>query len=155
MSMSQLYILLYINLVGFSKPLSGSCYNVSSNQLVYKNYLTGGNSVCDRAASPTLWKLGLQGFESQKSNKTCHCVNGNRKNPGYKIAGWNCGRGLMSRNEKKTDKIVDIKLFIEKNNPSLFGVIESDIHGPNSPSNRITTFIKQLTKYLLMAIRYI
>ena len=69
-------------------------------------------------------------------------VNGNRKVSGYKIAGWNCGRGLMSRNGKKTDKIVDIKLFIEQNRPSLLGVIESDIHGLNSPSNRITTFSK-------------
>ena len=81
-------------------------------------------------------------------------VNGNRKVPGYKIAGWNCGRGLMSRNGKKTDKIVDIKLFIEQNKPGLLGVIESDIHGLNSPSNRRTTFSKDDILDLLRVTQY-
>ena len=49
----------------------------------------------------------------------------------------------MTINGNLSDKMVDIKLFIEKNNVSLLGIIESDIHGPNSPANRSNTFKKE------------
>ena len=38
----------------------------------------------------------------------------------------------------------DIKLYIQKNKPHMFAVIESDLHGPNTTAtHRITTFTKQ------------
>ena len=48
----------------------------------------------------------------------------------------------VSRNESVSDKLLDIKLFIQDNKPSLFGIIESDIHGINSRLNRRSTFSK-------------
>ena len=38
--------------------------------------------------------------------------------------------------ESESDKLVDIKLFIEKHNPHLMAVIEADIHGPGSRTLR-------------------
>ena len=58
------------------------------------------------------------------------------------MSAWNCGRGLMSRNDSVSDKLIDVKQFIQKNQPSLLAIIESDIHGVNSPLNRKTTFSK-------------
>ena len=59
------------------------------------------------------------------SNHLEHSLNGNRKT-GYKIASWNCNRGLIINNmESESDKLVDIKLFIE-----------ADIHGPGSRTLR-------------------
>ena len=69
-------------------------------------------------------------------------VNGNRRALGYKISSWNCGRGLMSGNNACSDKRLDIKLFIENQKPSLLGIIESDIHGVLSHSNRKKRFSK-------------
>ena len=90
----------------------------------------------------TNWQPGLMGFPGTNLNKVCHMVNGNRRALGYKISSWNCGRGLMSRNNASSDKLLDIKLFIEKHKPSLLGILESDIHGVLTPSNRKTTFSK-------------
>ena len=64
-------------------------------------------------------------------NKLEHSLHGNRK-IGYKIASWNCNRGLISNSERESDKMVDIKMFIEKHKPHLMAIIESDIHGPKS-----------------------
>ena len=73
-------------------------------------------------------------------NKLEHSLHGNR-NIGYKIASWNCNRGLISNNiETESDKLVDIKLFIEKHKPHLMAVIESDIHGPRSRTRRQNYF---------------
>ena len=139
-TVSWLYILIYTYLLSFSSTAPARDNQTVCGQNFYKTTLLSESQVCE--VSTATWHWGLKGFEQQKLNNTCHMVNGNRKVPGYKIAGWNCGRGLMSRNGKKTDKIADIKLFIEQNKPSLLGVIESDIHGLNSPSNRRTTFSK-------------
>ena len=73
-------------------------------------------------------------------NKIMHVQNGNRRNLGYRIAAWNCNRGLLKQGDRDSDKLTDIKLFIEENKPHLFGVIESDIHGPNSRIKRSATF---------------
>ena len=66
--------------------------------------------------------------------------NGNRQNLGYKIASWNCNRGLLQAGEGESIKLTEIKLFIEEHNPHLLGIIESDIHGQTSRLNRSTTF---------------
>ena len=58
-----------------------------------------------------IWQQGLKGFPGVNSNKTCHMTNGNRRNLGYKLSSWNCGRGLMSRNESVSDKLLDIKII--------------------------------------------
>ena len=82
------------------------------------------------------WHHGPRGLPGLSSNKVCHMIYGNRRNLGYKLSSWNCGRGLMTKNDFVSDKLVDIKLFIQNNKPSLFGIIESDIHDINSPLHR-------------------
>ena len=82
------------------------------------------------------WPFGISGSRSSGVNKTVKMKNGNRRAIGYNIAAWNCGRGLISKKNTDTDKLVDIKLFIQEHKPHLLGIIEADIHGPNSTSNR-------------------
>ena len=67
-------------------------------------------------------------------------LNENKKSLGYKISVWNCGRGLLSHRAEQSDKMTDIKLFIQQHNPGLLGIVESDIHGAKSPGHRTTTF---------------
>ena len=74
---------------------------------------------------------GLSGFHSVKLNKACHILYGNRRNLGYRLAEWNCARGLLTCHSEDSDKLVDIKHFIETHKPHLMGIIEADIHGPN------------------------
>ena len=50
-------------------------------------------------------------------------TNGNRHILGNKLSAWNCGRGLMSRNDSVSDKLIDVKQFIQKNQPILFAII--------------------------------
>ena len=65
-----------------------------------------------------------------------HSLNGNRK-IGYKIASWNCNRGLIINNvESESDKLVDVKVFMEKHKPHLMAIIETDLHGPGSRTHR-------------------
>ena len=88
-------------------------------------------------------KNSLSGFQGINHNKICKIINGNRRSIGYQISSWNCGRGLMSSTGSVSDKLLDIKLFIQKNKPSIFGIIESDIHGVKSPSNRKKTYSRE------------
>ena len=37
-------------------------------------------------------------------------------------------------------KYVEIKEYIQNNNPHLLAIIESDLHGPDTTANRTTTF---------------
>lgn len=72
-----------------------------------------------------------------KTNALQHSLQGNRRNLGYKLASWNCNRGLLRNvDEIDSDKLVDIKLFIEEHKPHLLGIIETDLHGPNSRNLR-------------------
>ena len=68
-------------------------------------------------------------------NKIVKIINGNKKQTGYKIALWNCGRGLLQNDG--TGKLTEIQQFIEINQPHCFGVVESDLFGINSQANRI------------------
>ena len=94
----------------------------------------------------TLFRICLPGLSV---NKVCHILFGNRRVLGYKIASWNCGRGLLVSKSSISDKFLDIQLFIKKQNPSLLCIIEADLHGINSPSQRKTIFTKrEIEEYL-------
>ena len=73
-------------------------------------------------------------------NVLSHMTHGNRGRLGYNIAAWNCGRGLLTASPEESIKFVEIKEFIQNNNPHLLAIIESDLHGPNTSANRVTTF---------------
>ena len=47
---------------------------------------------------------------------------------------WNCGRGLLSDGGQA--KLAEIHQFIDQKRPHCFGIIESDLFGPNSDKNR-------------------
>ena len=74
-------------------------------------------------------------------NAIQHSLTGNKRNLGYRIATWNCNRGLLKNlQETDSDKLTDIKIFVEEYKPHLLGVIESDLHGPNSRAARNSNF---------------
>ena len=54
-------------------------------------------------------------------NKIQKIINGNRRSIGYKLAVWNCGRGLVQ--EGFSIKLREIKQFLESKKPHCFGVI--------------------------------
>ena len=60
-------------------------------------------------------------------NKIQKIINGNRRVTGYKLAVWNCSRGLVQ--DGFSNKLVEIKQFIESKKPHCFAVIEADIYG--------------------------
>ena len=69
------------------------------------------------------------------SNQLAHSISGNRR-LGYKISFWNCRCKLINQSGSDTNKLVDIKKFIERNKPLIFGIIESDLYSPASIRNR-------------------
>ena len=75
--------------------------------------------------------FGLKATGGENINEIMHAQNGNKRNLGYKIAAWNCNRGLLTAKDNESDKLVDIKVFIEENKPHLLRIIEAELHGPN------------------------
>ena len=71
-------------------------------------------------------------------NKIQKIINGNRRAVGYKLAVWNCGRGLVK--EGFSTKLHEIKQFIETKKPHCYCIIESDFYGHNSPLNRFRKY---------------
>ena len=67
-------------------------------------------------------------------NKIQKIVNGNRRSVGYKLAVWNCGRGLVQ--DGFSPKLHEIKQFIIDKKPQCLGIIESDLYGHLSQVNR-------------------
>ena len=55
-------------------------------------------------------------YQGLNNNELQKMINGNRKTNGYKLAVWNCGRGLLY-GDSATDKFQDIKLYIKNNSP--------------------------------------
>ena len=47
------------------------------------------------------------------SNGLVHALNGNRR-IGYKVAVWNCRRGLLTHGGAPSTKVTDIQLYIQK-----------------------------------------
>ena len=64
-------------------------------------------------------------------NKYMKIINGNRSK-GYKIAMWNCRRGLVDSNNLPSEKFTEILKFIESRSPHLFCIVESDLHNSQS-----------------------
>ena len=79
-------------------------------------------------------------------NKFQKIINGNRRSVGYKLAVWNCGRGLVQ--EGFSVKFHEIKQFLETKGPHCFGIIESDLHGHQSQTNRVKYSTAELRELL-------
>ena len=87
------------------------------------------NTTADIVNSPITF---LRWSHSIQTNGLCHALTGNRRRLGYKLALWNCRKGLLGDNNFDSNKFIEIKLFIEKHRPHTFGIIESDIHSLQS-----------------------
>ena len=73
-------------------------------------------------------------------------INGNRRSVGYKLAVWNCGRGLVQ--EGFSVKFHEVKQFLETKRPHCFGIIESDLYSQQSQVNRVKYSAAELSEYL-------
>ena len=67
-------------------------------------------------------------------NKMQKIINGNRRSVGYKLAAWNCSRGLIQ--DGFSCKLLEIKQFLQSKKPHCFAVIEADIYSTLSHINR-------------------
>ena len=76
--------------------------------------------------------MGPSGLSINKFQKI---INGNRRSVGYRLAMWNCGRGLVQ--EGFSVKLNEIKQFLKSKKPHCFGIIESDLFSPLSKNNRV------------------
>ena len=65
-------------------------------------------------------------------------INGNREKHGYKFVVWNCNRGLLT--DEQPNKLSEVKEIINSRKPHCLGIIEADLHGPNSQANRVTKY---------------
>ena len=75
------------------------------------------------------------------NNSIIHAINGNRRERvGYRLSFWNCRKKLLNHDTIETNKLTDIKCFIQKHRPHVLGIIESDLHSPQSDNNRNKKF---------------
>ena len=70
------------------------------------------------------------GWTGLSVNKIQKIINGNRRSVGYRLAVWNCARGLVQ--DGFSHKLHEIKQFITEKKPQCFGIIESDFYGHDS-----------------------
>ena len=80
-------------------------------------------------------------------NKLQKIINGNRRAVGYKLAVWNCGRGLVQ--EGCSTKLNEITDFLHNKKPHCLGVIESDLFSHQSQTTRAkysTADLKEILK---------
>ena len=79
-------------------------------------------------------------YSNMNSSSTTHAINGNRRRVGYRLSFWNCRKKLLNHHINETSKFVDVKCFIQKHKPHVFGLIESDLHSPLSNCIRKNKF---------------
>ena len=68
-------------------------------------------------------------------NSLLHALFGNRQ-IGYRVAAWNCRKGLLNPDGSQSNKITDIQKYLQKHQLHMFGIIASDLHGVNSRTRR-------------------
>jgi len=80
-------------------------------------------------------------------NKIQKIINGNRRTVGYRLAVWNCGRGLIQQ-DGVSNKFCEVKQFLQNKKPHCFGIVESDLFSHESQSNRVKYSTAELKKIL-------
>ena len=141
-------LFLYLIIVGSfdydSLPLFRPQHTTES--IIYSN--KSGQPIPILISSRTTHMLRWSYFSSN-TNALNHSLTGNRRRLGYKLAFWNCRKGLIGNSEQDTPKLVDIKKFIEKHRPHVFGIIEANLHSTESRLQRKTTVsLKQIEEKL-------
>ena len=74
-------------------------------------------------------------YSGMSINSLNHILFGNKK-IGYRVAIWNCRRGLLESDGSQSGKLDDIKQYIEKHQLHIMGIIEADLHGTLSRIKR-------------------
>ena len=78
---------------------------------------------------PTKNKSGIAWTYSNLSiNKLVKMITGN-KGHSYNICMWNCRRGLLTKENKASEKITDVKLLLQEHDLHLLCLVEADLHG--------------------------
>ena len=85
-------------------------------------------------------------YVTRNSNALCHSLNGNKRRLGYKLAFWNCRKGLISNLDRDTPTLIDIKRFTEKHQPHIFGIIETNLHSAQSRLQKKTDLTEKQIK---------
>ena len=131
-NLSNLYILRDLSLWMWCKtsvPARSNTYYMPCSSPSSIITMEKMNTTADIVNSPITF---LRWSHSIQTNGLCHALTGNRRHLGYKLALWNCRKGLLGDNNFDSNKFIEIKLFIEKHRPHTFGIIESDIHSLQS-----------------------
>ena len=79
-------------------------------------------------------------------NKIQKIINGNRRSVGYRLAVWNCGRGLIQ--EGFSVKLNEVKHFLRSKKPHCLGVIESDLFSHKCQTSRAKYTTAELKEIL-------
>ena len=69
------------------------------------------------------------------SNNLVHALTGNKK-IGYKVAVWNCRKGLLNPDGCPSSKVTDIQLYLQRHQLDMLGVVESNLHSVESRLHR-------------------
>ena len=86
------------------------------------------------AIEPKQMSLGWS-YMGMDINSLMHALNGNR-NLGYRLAAWNCRKRLLNPDGSPSEKITEIKIYLNKHKLHMMGIIECDLHGPGSRVKR-------------------
>ena len=141
-SKSSLFTVLFLFFLLAHNPTSDQSINVRNSINSYRNSRTTvvitKKLACDTVNSPTTTFISWS--HSVKTNALCHNLFGNRRRLSYKLALWNCRKGLLGDNNFDSSKLTEIKLFIQKHSPHTFAIVESNIHASYSHIKRRNTF---------------
>ena len=136
-----------------NQPLSRNRCSINVSKLKIKSEdmsqsrcktIQWGQSSCAGMAGGYYYSWAQSGISTNKLQKI---INGNRRAVGYRLAVWNCGRGLVQ--EGFSTKLHEVKHFLQSKKPHCFGVIESDLFNHQCQINRAkysTTELKEILK---------
>ena len=61
-------------------------------------------------------------YSGKGVNSLCHALFGNKK-IGYKVATWNCRRGLLEADGSQSSEVEDINHYLTKHQLHIFGLL--------------------------------
>ena len=118
------------------QPTDRNYYNFSMSASVLRHSIFKDGM--HATSLPLNWSYAISNINSLR-----HSLYGNRNRLGYKLAFWNCRKGLINKSGCSTTKVIDVQRFVEKNKPHVFGIIETDLHSPSSRLVRRTVVTKK------------
>ena len=131
------FLFLYLIIVGSCDCGSFPVFrNTTESIKLYSNKSSQPTSILNTGRTTHMLRWS---YFSSNTNALNHSLTGNRRRLGYKLAFWNCRKGLIGNSEQDTPKLVDIKRFVEKHQPHVFGIIEANLHLTESRLQRKTT----------------